>query len=76
MMGISKQGNRELRTLFIHAVRSILWGDKSVERYFGSWHVNLKQKKPFNIAVVALANKLARIAWSVMTTNKPFLIDV
>lgn len=36
MLGISKRGNRELRTLFIHAARSILWRDKSVERFFGS----------------------------------------
>lgn len=74
MLGISKRGNRELRTLFIHAARSILWRDKSAEKYFGSWLMDLKQRKPFNVAVVALANKLARIAWSVLTTNKPFSI--
>jgi transposase len=72
MLGISKRGNKELRELFIHAARSVLWRDSSVERYFGSWLIDLKQRKPFNVAVVALANKLARIAWSVMTTRKPF----
>lgn len=72
LLGISKRGNKELRELFIHAARSVLWRDSSAERYFGSWLIDLKQRKPFNVAVVALANKLARIAWSVMTTRKPF----
>lgn len=72
LLGISKRGNRELRTLFIHAARSILWRDKSVDKYFGSWLAELKQRKPFNVAVVALANKIARVAWSVMMTQKPF----
>lgn len=74
MLGISKRGNKELRTLFIHAARAILWRNASVEQYFGTWLIVLKQRKPFNVAVVALANKLARIAWSVMVTRKPFEI--
>ncbi|MFA1575973.1 IS110 family RNA-guided transposase [Vibrio cyclitrophicus] len=74
LLGISKRGNKELRTLFIHATRSILWRDKSVEKYFGSWLVELKKRKPFNVAVVALANKIARIAWAVLVSKKSFEI--
>lgn len=76
LLGISKRGNKELRTLFIHAARSVLWRDKSVDKYFGSWLTELKKRKPFNVAVVALANKIARIAWSIMAKNKPFEIRV
>ncbi|ELI1825053.1 IS110 family transposase [Vibrio parahaemolyticus] len=76
LLGISKRGNKELRTLFIHAARSVLWRDKSVDKYFGSWLAELKKRKPFNVAVVALANKIARIAWSVMAKNQPFEIRV
>ncbi|ELC0659397.1 IS110 family transposase [Vibrio fluvialis] len=76
MLGISKRGNKELRELFIHAARSILWRDSSVERYFGPWLAELKRRKPFNVAVVALANKLARISWSVMATRKPFEVRI
>ncbi|MGR5269136.1 IS110 family transposase [Vibrio astriarenae] len=76
LLGISKRGNKELRTLFIHAARSILWRDKSVERYFGSWLVELKKRKPFNVAVVALANKIARIAWAILVNKKPFEIRI
>ncbi len=56
--------------------RSILWRDDSAKHYFGSWLIDLKCRKPFNVAVVALANKLARIAWSVMNSHKAFELKV
>lgn len=74
MLGISKRGNKELRELFIHAARAVMWRDTSAEKYFGTWLIELKQLKPFNVALVALANKLARISWSVMVTGKVFEI--
>ncbi len=42
MLGISKRGNKELRELFIHAARAVIWRDSSVEKYFGSWLIELK----------------------------------
>lgn len=50
--------------------------EETAERYFGSWLLDLKRRKPFNVALVALANKLAKIAWSVMTSHKPFELRV
>lgn len=76
MLGISKRGNKELRELFVHAARAVIWRDGTAERYFGSWLIDLKRRKPFNVALVALANKLARIAWSVMVTHRAFEIRV
>lgn len=76
MLGISKRGNKELRELFIHAARAVMWRNETAERFFGKWLINLKCRKPFNVALVALANKLARITWSVMVTKKPFEIRV
>lgn len=76
MLGISKRGNKELRELFVHAARTVIWRYGTAERYFGSWLIDLKCRKPFNVALVALANKLARIAWSVMVTHKAFEIRV
>lgn len=76
MLGISKRGNKELRELFVHAARAVMWREETAERYFGSWLLDLKRRKPFNVALVALANKLARIAWSVMTSHKPFELRV
>jgi hypothetical protein len=37
---------------------------------------NLKRAKPFNVVVVALVNKLAKIAWSVLGTNKEFSLKI
>lgn len=74
LLGISKRGNKELREMFVHAARAVMWRDESAEKYFGTWLIELKRRKPFNVAVVALANKLARIAWSVMAEQKPFEI--
>ncbi|CAM4280666.1 Transposase [Vibrio neonatus] len=53
-----------------------MWRDASAERYFGAWLIDLKCRKSFNVTVVALANKLARIAWSVMNTHKAFEVKV
>lgn len=76
MLGISKRGDKELRELFVHAARTVIWRDETAEHYFGSWLIDLKRRKPLNVALVALANKLARIAWSVMVTHKVFEIRV
>lgn len=72
MLGISKRGNKELRELFAYAARVIVSRPEKFEWYFGNWLTDLKMRKPFNVAVVALANKLACIAWSVMTSQKAF----
>jgi transposase len=63
--GISRRGNRYLRTLFIQGARSVLqrWlGEKS----FGRWLVAASKRLHKNVLAVALANKLARIAWTVL----------
>jgi len=72
LLGISKRGNKALRTLFIHGARAMLSKPESAERAFGEWVIKLKERKPYNVAVVALANKLARIAWSVLDKQQPF----
>ena len=67
-------GNKELRELFVHAARAVIWRDGTAERYFGSWLIDLKRRKPFNVALVALANKLARMHGHAMVTHKAFEI--
>ncbi|MGO2365372.1 MAG: IS110 family transposase [Pseudoalteromonas sp.] len=74
LLGISKRGNKSLRTLFIHGARALMSRPELAIKLFGNWLLALRARKPFNVTVVALANKLARIAWSVMTTQKPFEI--
>ena len=72
LLGISKRGNKELRTLFIHAARAVMSRPEKTGKIYGEWLMNLRATKPFNVATVALANKLARIAWAVMKTKQAF----
>ncbi|HDY7980999.1 TPA: IS110 family transposase, partial [Vibrio vulnificus] len=44
----------------------------STGKVFGDWLVNLRATKPFNVVLVALANKLARIAWAVLYHRQAF----
>ena len=72
LLGISKRGNKHLRTMFIHGARAIMSRPELAVKHFGSWVTDLLATKPFNVATVALANKLARITWAVLHTQQPF----
>ena len=66
VLGISKRGNRYLRKNLIHGARAVL--PYLIERKtpLGQWARGLLARVHKNVAVVALANKLARIAWAVL----------
>lgn len=66
LLGISKQGNEYLRRLFIHGARSVIARVNRDKHRFGQWITNLEARAHSNIVSVALANKLARIAWTVL----------
>jgi transposase len=74
LLGISKRGNPYLRRLFIHGGRAVLARVKREDHTFGSWLDRLEGRSPRNVAVVAMANKLARIAWSVLTSGRPYCV--
>ena len=76
LLGISKRGNKGLRELFVHGARAVLVRPEKAVAIFGNWILELLSRKPFNIVVVALANKLARIAWSVLSTKQAFEVRV
>jgi transposase len=59
---ISKQGNRYLRSLLILGARNVLWRRKSTS----AWLAALRGRRPFRVVAVALAHKMARIAWALM----------
>jgi transposase len=70
LRGISKRGNRYLRTMFIQGARSVLLRPVTWPRHaFGRWLEAASQRLHPNVLAVALANKLARIAWSVLTRD-------
>ena len=66
LVGISKRGNKYLRKLLIHGARSALPGLLTRATPLGNWLRALMTRMHKNAVVVALANKLARIAWAVL----------
>lgn len=71
LLGISKRGNKYLRTLLIHGARAALPSLAGRSDALGSWLRTLLARAHRNVVVVALANKLARIVWAVLTgTNR------
>ena len=72
LLGITKRGNEYLRRLFIHGARSVCLHVNRAQHRWGTWITELKDRKPSNLATVALANKLARIAWSVLNRNEVY----
>ena len=70
---ISKRGNRYLRTLFVQAAWVVLIRPKSWERYgLKAWIEAAKKRLHHNVLAIALANKLARIAWAVLNKERNF----
>ena len=72
---ISKRGDPYLRMLLIHGARAVLWQAKkrTVEGdRLRSWALDRERVRGHNKAAVALANKLARIAWAVWRNERAF----
>jgi transposase len=69
---ITKQGNRSLRRLLVLGAISVLRAAAKRKGVLRDWLVALRARKPGKVAAVALANKLARIIWAVMSTGEAF----
>jgi hypothetical protein len=71
LLGISKRGNKYLRKLLVHGARAALPHLAQQPYPLGRWLAGLLARAHRNVAVMALANKLARIAWAVLTARRP-----
>jgi transposase len=69
--GISKRGDTYLRTLLIHGARSVLTHAKEP----GPWVEQMNKRRPTNVVIVALANKMARTIWAVLAHDRPYRKD-
>jgi transposase len=76
LFGISKRGNKYLRTLLIHGARAALPHLEKRPDALGVWLRSLLARAHRNVVVVALANKLARIAWAVMSSQRRYAAQV
>lgn len=72
LLGISKRGNRYVRMLFIHGARSCLKHLNRDNHELGLWMTQLEQRAHKNVVAVALANKIARIAWAVLARQEVY----
>ncbi|ATJ83421.1 IS110 family transposase [Halomonas beimenensis] len=65
LLGISKRGDRYLRTLLVQGSRAVLRHVTAREDGLSRWLQALTARRPDNVAVIALANKTARLAWAI-----------
>ena len=72
LLGISKRGDRYLRTLLIHGARAALCRVDRKSDWRSVWASRLKLKRGFNVAAVALANKNARVIWALLSRGDSY----
>lgn len=72
LLGISKRGNAYLRTLFIHGARAVLRHSANKTDRFSLWAQALLERRGHNKACVAVANKMARMAWVIMAKGATY----
>src|SRR6266700_2957671 len=76
LLGISKRGNKYLRTLFIQGARSVLQQRHKQSPGLSHWLAQLLGRTHQNVVIVALANKLVRMAWAVLCKNERYRAPV
>jgi transposase len=76
LLGISKRGNKYLRRLFVQGARSVLQQRHKQAPGLSRWLAQLLARTHQNVVVVALANKLVRIAWAVLCKNENYRAPV
>lgn len=69
---ISKRGNTYLRKLFVQAAQVLMINMKRDRSYLGKWLADIETRRHRNVAVVALANKLARICWKILASGDEY----
>jgi transposase len=72
LLGISKRGNGYLRKILIHGARAAVLRIKRDRAPIGAWFDALDARAPKNVVVVAMANRLAPIAWAVLSSGNDY----
>jgi transposase len=73
---ITKKGNRYLRKMLVVGCTSVLRVAHKHKGALAEWIVAMRARKPERVVAVALANKLARIAWAMMSTGESFRTEL
>lgn len=72
LLGISKRGDRYLRTLLIHGARAVVARAPAKTDSRSRWIVEIQRRRGTNRTCVAVANKNARILWALMAKGEPY----
>ncbi|AJC67830.1 transposase [Dickeya zeae EC1] len=73
LMNMTKKGDKHLRTLFIHGARAVVRvATNNNDGYLNQWVNQLKERRGFNKTTVAVANKNARIIWSILRNETEY----
>ena len=72
LLGITKRGDPYVRSLVIHGARSVVSRASTKSDPLSQWINKLKEKRGYNKATVALANKLIRIAWVIVAKGETY----
>jgi transposase len=75
LLGISKRGDRYLRTLLIHGARTVLSWQRRPGRELNPWLKEMLARRAPNIVNVALANKMARMIWALLAHGRTYQQD-
>jgi len=76
LLGISKRGNAYLRRLFVQGARSVVQPRHKQAPGLSSWLAQLLARTHQNVVIVALANKMVRMAWAVLCKNESYRAPV
>jgi transposase len=69
---ITKTGNREIRKLLVLGATSMVYRAEQWNSAVGAWTRGILERRPVRLVTVALANKMARIAWALMTRKEVY----
>ncbi len=72
LLGISKRGDKYLRALVIHGARSVVHHAEDKDDALSRWINRIRSESGTNVAAVALANKLIRIAWVILRRGERY----
>ena len=72
MLGISKRGEPYLRSLLVHGARAALYASRDKDDQLSVWVKRIAERRHHNVAVVALANKTARMAWAMVANGSDY----
>lgn len=75
LLGISKRGDKYLRSLLIHGARAVVSSAKNKDDQLSQWINRLRERRGFNKAVVAYANKMARMGWAVTVQQSEYRLS-